>query len=68
MGQAEQRRELQKNFGITKTAQDLAGAPGLEPGNGGIKISLIIQQFQGAFGKTAKTRSSNFNRLAAVSK
>jgi hypothetical protein len=29
----------------------LAGAPGFEPGNGGIKISLIIQRFQRAFGK-----------------
>jgi hypothetical protein len=56
MDQAGQRRELQKKFGMTKMAQDLAGAPGLEPGNGGIKISLIIQQFQGAFRKTAKTR------------
>jgi hypothetical protein len=27
----------------------LAGAPGFEPGNGAIKISLIIQQLQGAF-------------------
>jgi hypothetical protein len=29
----------------------LAGAGGIEPPNGGIKISLIIQRFQGAFGK-----------------
>jgi hypothetical protein len=29
----------------------LAGAGGVEPPNGGIKISLIIQRFQGAFGK-----------------
>jgi hypothetical protein len=26
----------------------LAGAGGIEPPNGGIKISLIIQRFQGA--------------------
>jgi hypothetical protein len=32
----------------------LAGAPGFEPGNGGIKISLIIQLFQGAFGKKSQ--------------
>src|SRR5260370_36287127 len=32
----------------------LAGAPGFEPGNGGIKIRLIIQQFQRAFGKWPK--------------
>ncbi|WFU58473.1 hypothetical protein QA639_13695 [Bradyrhizobium pachyrhizi] len=30
----------------------LAGAGGIEPPNGGIKISLIIQRFQGAFGKS----------------
>ena len=29
----------------------LAGAGGIEPPNGGIKISLIVQQFQDAFGK-----------------
>jgi hypothetical protein len=46
----------------------LAGAGGIEPPSGGIKIRLIIQRFQGAFGKTAKTRSSNFNSMAAVSK
>src|SRR6266581_3901704 len=32
----------------------LAGAGGIEPPNGGIKISLIIQQFQGAFGKNGE--------------
>jgi hypothetical protein len=32
----------------------LAGAGGIEPPNGGIKISLIIQRFQGAFGKKAQ--------------
>jgi hypothetical protein len=32
----------------------LAGAGGIEPPNGGIKISLIIQGFQGAFGKNAE--------------
>jgi hypothetical protein len=30
----------------------LAGAGGIEPPNGGIKISLIIQRFQGALEKT----------------
>jgi hypothetical protein len=32
----------------------LAGAGGIEPPNGGIKIRLIIQRFQGAFGKNAE--------------
>jgi hypothetical protein len=32
----------------------LAGAGGIEPPNGGIKVSLIIQRFQGAFGRKAK--------------
>jgi hypothetical protein len=32
----------------------LAGAGGIEPPNGGIKISLIIQLFQSAFGKKAE--------------
>jgi hypothetical protein len=30
---------------------EVAGAGGIEPPNGGIKISLIIQRFQRAFGK-----------------
>jgi hypothetical protein len=46
----------------------LAGAGGIEPPNGGIKISLIIQRFQSAFGKKAQNASSDFNSLAAVSK
>jgi hypothetical protein len=32
----------------------LAGAGGIEPPNGGIKISLIIQRFQGALEKETK--------------
>jgi hypothetical protein len=32
----------------------LAGAGGIEPPNGGIKIRLIIQRFQGALGKKAR--------------
>jgi hypothetical protein len=32
----------------------LAGAGGIEPPNGGIKISLIIQRFQGAFGRSGQ--------------
>jgi hypothetical protein len=32
----------------------LAGAGGIEPPNGGIKIRLNIKRFQGAFGKKAK--------------
>jgi hypothetical protein len=35
---------------------DLALAPGFEPGNGGIKISLIFQRFQCAFGKIRPKR------------
>jgi hypothetical protein len=37
-----------------QTHEWLAGAGGIEPPNGGIKISLIIQRFQGAFGKKAE--------------
>ena len=33
------------------SALRLAGAGGIEPPNGGIKIGLIIQRFQRAFGK-----------------
>jgi hypothetical protein len=32
----------------------VAGAGGIEPPNGGIKISLIIQRFQGVFGKNGQ--------------
>jgi hypothetical protein len=45
-----------------------AVAGGIEPPNGGIKISLIIQRFQGAFGRNGQTRFNNLNSLAAVSK
>ena len=34
----------------------MAGAGGIEPPNGGIKISLIIQRFQGVFGKIRSKR------------
>ena len=37
-----------------RTQDGLAGAGGFEPPNAGIKIRLIIQQFQGAFGKKAR--------------
>jgi hypothetical protein len=47
---------------------ELAGAGGIEPPNGGIKIRLIILLFQDVFGKMDEIRSSNFNTLAAVSK
>ena len=47
---AREQRRFRKDF----SALSLAGAPGFEPGNGGIKISLIIQQFQGAFGKSSQ--------------
>jgi hypothetical protein len=39
-----------------------------EPQNGGIKISSIIQRFEGAFEKTAGFRPSNINSLAVASK
>jgi hypothetical protein len=35
-------------------AEALAGAGGIEPPNGEIKIRSIIQRFQGAFGKKTK--------------
>jgi hypothetical protein len=40
----EQRSDLAEQY-------QLAGAGGIEPLNGGIKIRSIVQQFQGAFGK-----------------
>jgi hypothetical protein len=41
----------QKKRVISIGYMKLAGAPGFEPGDGGIKIRLIIEQFQSAFGK-----------------
>ncbi|WFU30838.1 hypothetical protein QA635_30240 [Bradyrhizobium brasilense] len=47
----------QKTIPLLKsTACLLAGAGGIEPPNGGIKISLIIQQNQRAFGKNGRIR------------
>ena len=46
----------------------LAGAGGIEPPNGGIKTRLIMQRFQGAFGKNGQKLSSNINSLPVVSK
>jgi hypothetical protein len=40
----------------------------IEPPNGGIKISLIIQLFQRLFGKKVEMRSTTINSFAAVSK
>lgn len=42
------------------------GALGFEPGNGGIKIRVVIEQFQCAFGKSVTKRSRN--GLPALSK
>jgi hypothetical protein len=49
------------NFGPAQSASNNelsalspSWAEGIKPSNGGIKISLIIQGFQGAFGKKAK--------------
>ena len=53
---------------LDMTEQMVAGAGGIEPPNGGIKIRLIILLFQDVFGKMDEIRSSNFNTLAAVSK
>jgi len=44
---------------------NLAGAPGFEPGNGGIKISLIIQRFQSAFGKLGPNGPQRFQLLGS---
>jgi len=50
----------QADFSVfSRVVGGLAGAGGIEPPNGGIKISLIIQRLQGAFGKMAKTLSSS---------
>jgi hypothetical protein len=38
----------------TQGLEALAGAGGIEPPNGGIKVSLIIQQFQGVFGRNSQ--------------
>jgi hypothetical protein len=46
----------------------LAGAGGLEPPNGGIKVSLISNDFNAHLEKSAKNALSNFNGLEAVSK
>jgi hypothetical protein len=55
--------------GAPRAIQDeLAGAGGIDPPNGGIKISLIIQRFQEAFGKNGQMLSNPFNSLAAVCK
>jgi hypothetical protein len=43
----------------------LAGAPGFEPGNGGIKISLIVQRFQRAFGKIGQNGALTRISIAA---
>jgi hypothetical protein len=43
----EQRSDLAEQY-------QLAGAGGIEPPNGGIKIRLIIQRSQCAFGKNAE--------------
>ena len=43
-------------------------AGGIEPPNGGIKVRLIVQRFQGAFGEKRKRPFSNSNSLAVVSK
>ena len=51
-----------------RSSECVAGAGGIEPPNGGIKIRLIILLFQDVFGKMDEIRSSNFNTLAAVSK
>ncbi|WP_156402923.1 MULTISPECIES: hypothetical protein [unclassified Bradyrhizobium] len=64
-------REIRPEQGCFHTkisALALAGAGGIEPPNGGIKIRLIILLFQDVFGKMDEIRSSNFNTLAAVSK
>jgi hypothetical protein len=45
----EQRSDLAEQY-------QLAGAGGIEPPNGGIKIRSIIQRFQGAFGKNGQNR------------
>jgi hypothetical protein len=41
-------------FSRAAVAGALAGAGGIEPPNGGIKIRLKIQRFEGAFGKKAR--------------
>ena len=45
------RRSPAEEQSAIKQAISMAGAGGIEPPNGGIKISLIVQQFQDAFGK-----------------
>jgi hypothetical protein len=46
----------------------LAGAGGIEPPYGGIKISLIINDFRARLETIAQTRSCDMNSLSAVSK
>jgi hypothetical protein len=50
------------------SAESRAGPGGIEPPNGGIKIRLVIQRFQGTFEKNAKNAPSIFNSLVVASK
>ena len=48
---------------LAERTNALAGAGGIEPPNGGIKIRLIIQRFQDAFGKNVKNALLPFQQL-----
>jgi hypothetical protein len=45
---------------LDRVGQTVAGAGGIEPPNGRIKICVIIQRFQGAFGKMSKIPPKHF--------
>ena len=48
-------------------AERLAGAPGFEPGNGGIKIHVVCIVYQWAFRKIVRIHPNLINRLASIS-
>jgi hypothetical protein len=41
----------------------MAGAPGFEPGNGGIKIHLVCKVYQSAFRKFAEIRPKSYQEV-----
>src|SRR5467141_2045088 len=43
----------------------LAGSPGFEPGNGGIKIHIVHQTYQGAFRKIAEIRPKSHQEVSS---
>ena len=53
-----------QDLGEKFRALRLAGAPGLEPGNGGIKIQLVRIDYQGAFRKIEEIRPQSVQEVS----